>query len=128
MITKVKFTIAWSIAMVSRGGDSFHQQVQVGYHAHLLGYKGVDLGFRIKAQQIASQLVITRRRKTGCVLTTLHPPNPLVPFHPCHALHPLPFPLNPNLDIFPLNHLHLPLQHHPFNRVRSLLQHRLSIL
>jgi hypothetical protein len=81
MITKVKFTIAWSIAMVSRGGDSFHQQVQVGYHAHLLGYKGVDLGFRIKAQQIASQLVITRRRKTGCVLTTLHPPNPLVPFH-----------------------------------------------
>jgi hypothetical protein len=53
-ITKAKFATTWSTIMISRGGDWFHQQIQASYHARPLGYKGVNLGFGIETQQIAS--------------------------------------------------------------------------
>jgi hypothetical protein len=47
-IAKDKFTTTWSTTTVDWTRDRFHPQIQVGYHAHPLGYKGINLGLEHK--------------------------------------------------------------------------------
>jgi hypothetical protein len=49
-IAKANRVDVWSTTMVSQTKDWFHRQIQVGYHAHPLGYKSVNLGFEIETQ------------------------------------------------------------------------------
>jgi hypothetical protein len=57
---KAQFYATSTIATIKNVGDTFHKKIQMGWCAHPLGYRGVNLIFIIKAQQAIRHLTMAR--------------------------------------------------------------------